>query len=499
MSGIRPSAWLALAALLLGVAVPALAQSPLTEKQLHFLENAGRGRMAGRWTELDTNQLAALRKTVDAYAADIPRRHQVGGLIVSTRHADTNRTAVLRYEELQDSSAWTGFYLAGLAYWFAVDRRADTLEQVRVTLDGVERLLQTTPRPGYIPAFVGRADDPAYREVYSRHGGPDPERPGFGRLAFQGDAANRDLVWLGGASRDNYSGLILGLAMVHKFIREPRIRARVSNDVELVIRRLEADKWRIQDGHGNETFVTPLLGAAILRLGASVNTNRHLRAFEARADEVVDLPPPVAPRYADPRTAVFAAANLATLGGLETSKKRALGFQDKVTRLWRDSGNPLNPWLAVVFVNAFDHAPSETIAIATLQGVLALYPPSPRWRGPGNLASTNGLELVAANGRYWSKAALPLPEQGVEAFQWVRAGTSLQPVPAEPVAHPGVDLFTTYWMARDSGVLRDEAAPIASVGPGLRRTTDFRARTNVTLAIPAPKPVADTNINRPRL
>ncbi len=498
MSGIRPSVWFVLAVYLLGMAGPVAAQSTLTEKQIRFLENAGHNHMVGRWNDLDTNQLVALRKKVDAYAADIPKYHQVGGLILSARFADTNRTRVVRYEELQDSGAWTGFYLAGLAYWFAVDRRGETLERIRTTLDGVDRLIQASARPGYIPAFVGRADDPAYRDFYAIHGGADPKRPGFGKLAFAGDGANRDLVWLGGASRDNTAGLVMGLAMVHKFVRENRIRSRVSNVVETLIGRLEADRWRISDGHGHETFVTPLLGAAILRLGASVNTNRHFREYEARAAEVVDLPPPVAPRYADLRPSVFSAASLLTLNALENSKKRGLGYQDKVTRLWRDSGNQLNPWLAVAFVNAFDHAPSETLALATLQGVLSSFPQPPRWAGPGDLSGTNGLDLVSANGMVWSKHALPLASQGVQAFQWTRASSSLAPVPAELVAHPGLDLFTIYWMARDAGIIRDEADPITPTQSGLRRPQDAR-RTNATLALPPSSPiVGKTNIVIPR-
>jgi hypothetical protein len=242
-----------------------------------------------------------------------------------------------------------------------------------------------------------------------------------------------------------------------------------------------------------------LLGAAILRIGASINTNRYQRDFEARVAQIVDLPPPVAPRYADLRPAVFAAANLATLNALESSKKRSLGYQDKVTRLWRDSGNQLNPWLAVTFVNAFNHAPSEILALASIQGVLAWYPPPPRWSGPGNLAGTNALDLISANGAMWSRHGLPFPSQGVVPFQWSRPSCSLEETPAQPVAHPGLDLFTPYWMARDAGIIPDESAPSSSMGTGLRRTSDLRVRTNLSLSLPAPsKPGDKTNAIAPR-
>ena len=499
MFGKRLLPALALAAFLLGLPRPLSAQSPLDEKQSGFLESTGRGRMLGRWIELGTNQLSELRRRVDSYANDLPRHHQVGGLIVSTRFADTNRTQVVRYEALEDSAAWTGFYLTGLAYWFAVDRRADTLERIRTTLDGVERLLQVPGHPGYIPAFVGKANDPAYRGVYPTFGGPDPARPGFGKLAFGGTGEQQDLVWLTGVSRDNYSGLIMGLGMVHKYVREIRIRARVSNAIELIIGRLEEDHWRINDGHGHETFATPMLAAAILRAGTSINTNRHLREYETYSHELLELPAPASLRYGNVRSAVFAAANLVTLTGLENLGRRRLGYQDQINRLWHESGAQLNPWLAVAYVNAFDHAPADTVATATIQGLLASFPPAPRWTQSSDRASTNGLDLVTANGRIWSRHSLKLSSQAVAPFQWLHSSTDPDPGTNEPVAHPGLDLFTPYWMARDAGVIPDEAAPLAVSGSGLRRPIDFRTRTNILLSLPPSTPVGESNsASRPR-
>ena len=81
MFGNRPPVWFALAFFLLGLAGPVAAQSGLGEKQAAFLADAGRGRTMGHWIDLDTNQLVSLRKKVEVYAADIPKFHQVGGLV----------------------------------------------------------------------------------------------------------------------------------------------------------------------------------------------------------------------------------------------------------------------------------------------------------------------------------------------------------------------------------------------------------------------------------
>jgi hypothetical protein len=487
--------WL-LAVLGMGALGTLAADVGLTEKQAVFLDNSGRGRLVGRWFDLDTNQLVALRQKVESHSANLTRHHLVGGLVVSVRYSDTNRSQVVRYENLEQSSAWTGFYLSGLGYWYAVDRRPETLERIRTTLDGVETLLDVSGRPGYLPAFAGKAQDPAFRAVYTNFGGVDPARPGFGKLAFTGTGAHADQVWLAGVSRENYTGLLLGLATVQKYVRETKTRSRVSNIVEGIVTRFTEDHWRLRDGKGQEAYISPLLAAAALRVASSINTNRYLKEYEVRARDLIDLPPPTAPRYGDLQSAVFAAANLATLTALEPAGRRKLSYQEKLTRLWRDGSSQLNPWLAATYVNAFDHAPPDAISTATLQGGLLLFPSAPRWShaaGP-----TNELDVLTANDSVWARHSRPLSDRAVAPFQWTVTATSLNPGADDPVAHPGLDLFTPYWMARDAGVIPDETAALNSNPSGLRRGFEVRGRTNVPLALPPNTGAGNPDASRPK-
>jgi len=481
-----PGACLLLAALILSTGI-VTAQEPLDARQLGFLDSIARGRLSGRWTELGTNELKALRIKAEAYDAEIQKHHLAGGLVVSSRYSDPQRTELVAYENLGQSAAMTGFHLAGMAYWFSVDIKPQALEHIRESLTGFETLMTVSGRTGYLPAFAGPADHPPYKAAYSTFGGLDPARPGFGRLAFPGTGASRDLVWLGGASRDNYSGAAFGLGMTFKRVREPRIRQRVSNLVEQIIQRLDQDQWRIRDGQGSETFVTPLLECALLRVGTTVNSARYTARYETAVERFINIPPPTPVRYGDPTPTVFAAANLMTLTGLETNETRRLIFQDRLTKMWRASGPDLNPWLAIAYVNAFDRTPNDPMAGAILQGLLHQFPNPPRWQGATPAVPTNA-PLLEANGLTWARHARPLSERRIGPFQWSVSPHDPNPGSAEPVTHPGLDFLTTFWIARDSGIIPHESIQRSTnARPGLVRPPSVRrpTPTNAPRTVPA--------------
>lgn len=463
--------WVALGLLLAGQASAQTAPE-LTDRQLTFLESAGRGRFSGRWIEANSNELTALRLKADGYQAEIPKDHLVGGLIVSRRYTDATRTQSVAYESLESSAGLTGFYLTAMAYWFSVDLKPQALERIRDSLTGLENIATVSGRHGHLAAFAASASDPLYKATYAGIGGEDPDRPGFGRLAQPGSAGQ---VWIGGASRETYSAVILGLATVHKRIREPRIRQRASNLIDQIIVRLEQDDWRITDGKQQLEFVTPLLRAAILRAGASANPGRYTKKYEAAAKIALEYPTPTAPLYGDPRASLLNLANLVTLTSLETNETRSLGFQNRLTQVWRKNGNELNPWIAMAYVNAFDRPPNDMLATATLQGVLQLYPPAPRWqRAAAPIASNH--PVVVANGRTWSRNARLLHQLGSGAFAWEKSPRDLTPGIDAPITHSGVDYLTLFWMARDSGIVQNEDSPRTDSSPSRSRPESMRPK-----------------------
>ena len=471
--------WLALVAL---VAVLPL-RAELSERQLKALDGITRERFSARWTELGTNDLADLRKRADAYLDELRDHHLVGGQIVSVRYADTNRTAVDRYEALEDSAAWTGLALAMHAYRYAVTRDNrelvrdnPSLPAIRSLLDGVETLLHASGRPGYLPRFVGRSRDEAYAKFYATYGGADAARPGFGKLAFPGGTNAPGMVWLGGPSRDQYAALNFGFVTVWQLVRNDlRIRQRIATNVTLMLERIEADGGRLDDGQGNVTFITPALGAALLRSGATVRPDRFTAAYDRRVRDLLDQTPAGMVRYGDSRPGLFSAFNLLSLCRFETNQSRRLLFQDRLSQLWRDTGPQLNPMVAACYVGAFERVPNDAYALATLQGMLSQFPDPPRWSTACDNSTNAGILTVEVGGVKWAKFAQPLDRRPVAPFQWAQSAYVLSGGESAPVSHPGLDYLLTFWMGRDAGVIPSEdALPLISTTPTVRRNT----RTN---------------------
>lgn len=465
------------------------ADSALTDRQDRVLNGVARDRFGGRWTDLLPAQLGELRRRADAYVDHLNRWHLVGGLVTSVRFADGQDDRILSYEDLEQSTIQTGYLLGAQAHRFVVMRETRSLTDISNVLSGVERLLRAGPKPGFLPCFVGPADDPAYRPFYSTYGGEDPDRPGFGKLAFSSkDTNGTALVWLGGTTRESYAALNFGLGLVHRLTRDTAIRDRCARALGLMLDRLEADGWRIDDGHGRMTFVPPLLKAALLASGAQTDPRRHGTAYQASLRDLLTLGGTSVVRYSDYAPNVSAFANYFLLAKLENDQGRRLQIQQQLTQLWREGEPDLNPFFAASYVSPFDPTPNSPGARAILQGMLFSYPPPPRREQAGTNRISN-FTALKANGREWSRYALLLPEQSVAPFQWMQSPYTL-PQPGHPkVAHPGVDFLVAYWMSREAGILPNEN--VVPPPPGTRRrrgATNDAGLTNLpTAPITAPK------------
>lgn len=460
----------------------------LTEKQDRVLRGIARDRFGGRWVDLTPAQLGELHKRADDYLEQQRKWHLPWGQVASVRFSDTNRNRIVSYEALETSATQTGYLLGALAIRFNVLRDVRSQTEISNLLNGVELLLRSGPKPGYLPSFVGPADDPAYQAFYSNFGGPDPQRPGLGRLAFTSKGTNgTPLVWLVGGERDQYSALNFGLTMVRKYARDAEIRERAGRASLQILDRLTADGWRLDDGQGRATFVTLQLKTALLFAGANVDSRKYLAAYKTNAAALLEQPAPSLIRYGNyaPNLAHF--ANFFLFSRMDTDDGRRLQFQRILTQMWQTGEVDLNPFYAAFYIDAFliEDPPNSSSALSILQGVLYTYPPPPRRTLPPVPDPT--MVRLTANGRDWSRHALLLPQRPVAAFQWMQS-PYLFDGPSDPLLeHPGVDYILTFWMGRDSALIQPEDALPASA-LGRRRGNTNSGITNLpTAPIVAPK------------
>jgi hypothetical protein len=452
------------------------ARAELSERQWRALEGLARGRFGGRWQDFETNQLAGLRQRADAYLENLRTRFLVDGLVTALRCEAVGSTNVVRYEDLGESATLTGLALGATAFHYAVTREPTALNDVRALLDGLERLANTTSRPGFLPAFAGKASDPLFKPVYESIGGPDPRRPGFGRLAHASET-NSNIVWIGGVSRERCMATTFGLAITWQVVRDQKIRDQTVRIMTAMVDRVKADHWILDDGFGETAFVSPILAASMIRAGASLAGLKYETFYADRAKEVLSLSlTPPAP-YADNHQAVMSALGCLILARLDIDSTRRVLFQERLTQLWRQSVKLMNPLVAAASAESFERPPSESGMLSVIEGILDQFPDPPRLMAAPAPPDPEFMTTIEANGAKWSRFALPMTNQPPALFQWFQSPCTLGNAKAEPVEFPGVDYLLAFWMARDGSVLPSEDAPQPAPKP--------RAKPGRTNAPPA--------------
>lgn len=474
----------------------------------------------------------------------------------------------------EDSSLWTGYYLAAESFRWAATGSPEALERVKATLAGIERLFRVasdvavvrleegaelggsirgiegrmrvpvTAGPGIFARVALPADDPiqprdgalSERLLYyeAPEGGWEVEGRGEKprQYAKYGDIPEGERllsperirpvgrVWHGwglGAdhpvSRDQYSGVFLGLALAHALVEDEEVRGRSRRLIEEALDGLLRNGWNVvlpPDNRIRTTFLGNIdKQLAFLRIGASVAPEK----YEARYREVAAAASltwiPVWLGVLDPlfqyykfnlSHAVFAPALF-----LERDPELRAGYLAGYEVLWQTVRHHRNAWFDLVQIlvqlpeerRAAAAAPAGSNPALTLaaevQTTLSEWlqrrslVPGPHGL-PRNAVADPAYQVslwphevarfpsLDGSRRYVSRSALPVTArngQGLD-FAWERhpftVGLDEGRDPARPPSHeevltegapgshprregPGVDYLLTYWLALYLGVL----------------------------------------------
>lgn len=449
----------ALSLLVLVVMVPTApshaAAAPLTADQEQALRAAARGETSD-WPGLSAAQSAALFAKVDAYSARYRKVHLPHGQNADIRWNGPDRSEPAVYEGIGDSAAWTGHYLAALAFQYKVTGEARLLTDILGVLDTFDRLTRVTGRPGYIARFAAPADDPAYERYYRVYGrGEDPDRPGLGKSAYRGVDPWAGQVWLGNSSRDTYDGVGLGLAMVWAHVEDPGVRERVRTIVERVVNRLIGDEWRLIDGKGHQTRPTPWWNLAWLRIALSVAPEKFAPLAEDYEDlcgRLVESGARVRDRWTKeyfPNNLMF--ARILVLCTLEDDPAKRDALRNVLRDMYQGQARDhLNAHFAAVYT-AGASDPDDSVARATLQGMLADYPDPPKLSRAVDHRGDAGIETKNDSMTLY---ALLTRERPPVDFLWQRSPCLIQAGYDAPVDEfPALDLILPYWIGRSCGAI----------------------------------------------
>jgi hypothetical protein len=226
-------------------------------------------------------------------------RHLPFGIVVDPIFVAADSAEIANYTRCGDSAIWTGHYLAAASYRFAVTRSDHALEAVSRALTGIELLVDVTGTdvlarcavPADSPWVAGIAQEEQHHGVRS------------------GVAADRQYVWIGNTSRDQYIGAFFGLTTANDLVDAGDIRNRVRTVVTRLLERLIADAWivRMPDGEISTTF----LGRAdqqlsLLKIGQRVDSGLFGGRYQSLAWTAGGaVVAPIAVEVLDPHGAYF--------------------------------------------------------------------------------------------------------------------------------------------------------------------------------------------------
>src|SRR5262245_12050140 len=146
---------------------------------------------------------AAFASEADAIAIsqNIRARHMPFGTILDPIFATPDSDEIVGYTHCGDSAIWTGHYLAAEAFRYNVTRSPEALDNVTAALGGLESLLDVTGTNLIARCLISTSSPYAQGIIQEE--------------ASHGIYQNKQFgwYWIGGTSRDQYSGVLFGLGV----------------------------------------------------------------------------------------------------------------------------------------------------------------------------------------------------------------------------------------------------------------------------------------------
>lgn len=205
----------------------------------------------GAYTEVAPNDLDQIIENIDA---KIQAKHLYHGTV----HALKMKTAgseswketygsqgsgltaqTDKVTSLDDAARLSGHYLASLAFKYQVNPTAANLTSISTAIAGIERLFKVNTLTGKLARSVHRLDSPVAQDLLAQNYTVGKEVnikniDGVDWLGFQGAQ---------GITRDQYSGVLLGLTTAWEKVNDPQLKTKCETLVKNMIQYLEVNNW----------------------------------------------------------------------------------------------------------------------------------------------------------------------------------------------------------------------------------------------------------------
>jgi hypothetical protein len=187
--------------------------------------------------------LPALASEQDAIAISntIQQRHMPNGTVIDPIFASASSQQIVAYTRGADSAIWTGHYLAAEAFRYKVTGSPDALANVWSALHGIHSLRVVTGTgflsgSGLLARCLMPTDWPFASSIMH-------EEAGHG--IFNGTVDGKSYFWVGGTSRDQYSGVFFGLGVAYDMVDDAGARSFIRDEVTALLNFLLNNNWAV--------------------------------------------------------------------------------------------------------------------------------------------------------------------------------------------------------------------------------------------------------------
>jgi len=384
----------------------------------------------------------ASERDAAAISRNIRNRHMPFGTILDPVFRTPSSDEIVGYSRCGDSAIWTGHYLAAEAFRYNVTRSADALDSVRISLRGLQSLVDVTGTdllarcivPVSSPYAAAIIEEEAHHGIHlsTLNGVP--------------------YYWVGNTSRDQHCGMFFGLGVAFDVVDHATLRSEISALGTRLLDSLIRNGWNLRMPDGS--ISTSFLGRAdqqltLLQIGRQLNPAHFDTTYDLyRFFKASSVAIPIAAEVLDDHHSYFKfnlnAINFYNLIRLESSSFKKFYDQayDLMRRTTDDHGN--------AHFNLVDRA---------LRGVKDARDAATRsylrdWLlRPMRDPYVDLRDRYPACGQDLACKAIPILDRVRTDFLWQRSPFLLFGGGAGTIEGASLDYILPYWMARFYGVI----------------------------------------------
>ena len=196
------------------------------------------------------NDESPLREKAAYFQQDLLDKHWLDGLYVSIVSASPSPAETSRAHSIDGAGnvihagVWTGRYLAGVGYQYAVTQDPSARSHGGEILRALRILHEVTGKPGLLARGYLKGHGPV--RGWERNGSDSREW-------HQGQGKYADYRWYGDVSVDNFNAVLYGYAIYYDLAADEEQKKFIAHDVDRLMAHLIDHHCRIVDVDGDVT------------------------------------------------------------------------------------------------------------------------------------------------------------------------------------------------------------------------------------------------------